>query len=72
MDLVKKLAEPRTTIHDNLTRLQNHNIVRKFSRPTNRFIKQNSQYYKIQLIFSFNHSHTLRGGHTHSPYFIFL
>lgn len=34
-DLVKRLAEPRTTIYDNLSRLQNHNIVRKFSRPTN-------------------------------------
>ena len=35
MDLVKKLDSPRTTIYDNLTRLQNHNLVRKFSRPTN-------------------------------------
>jgi len=34
-DLAKLLAEPRTTIYDNLSRLQNHNIVRKFSRPTN-------------------------------------
>ncbi|MHA1721244.1 MAG: helix-turn-helix domain-containing protein [Promethearchaeota archaeon] len=34
-DLVKKLSSPRTTIYDNLTRLQNHNLIRKFSRPTN-------------------------------------
>ena len=34
-DLIKKLDSPRTTIYDNLTRLQNHNLVRKFSRPTN-------------------------------------
>lgn len=34
-DLVKQLASPRTTIYDNLTRLQNHNLIRKFSRPTN-------------------------------------
>ena len=34
-DLIKKLNSPRTTIYDNLTRLQNHNLVRKFSRPTN-------------------------------------
>jgi len=34
-DLAKKLSLPRTTIYDNLTRLQNHNLIRKFSRPTN-------------------------------------
>ena len=34
-DLMNKLNSPRTTIYDNLTRLQNHNIIRKFSRPTN-------------------------------------
>lgn len=34
-DLVSKIDSPRTTIYDNLTRLQNHNLVRKFSRPTN-------------------------------------
>jgi len=34
-DLIKYLKAPRTTIYDNLTRLQNHNLVRKFSRPTN-------------------------------------
>ena len=31
-DLVKQLDSPRTTIYDNLTRLQNHNLIRKFSR----------------------------------------
>jgi len=34
-DLVKNSNSPRTTIYDNLTKLQNHNLVRKFSRPTN-------------------------------------
>jgi len=34
-DLIKNSGYPRTTIYDNLTRLQNHNLVRKFSRPTN-------------------------------------
>lgn len=34
-DLTEKIDSPRTTIYDNLTRLQNHNLVRKFSRPTN-------------------------------------
>ena len=34
-DLMNKVDSPRTTIYDNLTRLENHNLVRKFSRPTN-------------------------------------
>jgi predicted transcriptional regulator len=34
-DLVIKVDSPRTTIYDNLARLQNHNLIRKFSRPTN-------------------------------------
>ena len=34
-DLINKLNLARTTIYDNLTRLQNYNLVRKFSRPTN-------------------------------------
>lgn len=34
-DLVKKVSHPRTTVYDNLTRLQNHQLVQKYSRPTN-------------------------------------
>ena len=34
-DLVKLVESPRTTVYDNLMRLANHNLVRKFSRPTN-------------------------------------
>jgi len=34
-DLVKSVDYPRTTVYDNLMRLANHNLVRKFSRPTN-------------------------------------
>ena len=33
--LVKTVKHPRTTVYDNLTRLQNHQLVRKYSRPTN-------------------------------------
>lgn len=34
-DLVKSVDSPRTTVYDNLMRLQNFNLIRKFSRPTN-------------------------------------
>ena len=34
-DLVKSVESPRTTVYDNLMRLSNYNLVRKFSRPTN-------------------------------------
>ncbi len=34
-DLVKSVQHPRTTVYDNLTRLQNHQLIRKYSRPTN-------------------------------------
>ncbi|UYP46552.1 hypothetical protein NEF87_002837 [Candidatus Lokiarchaeum ossiferum] len=34
-DLVKSVNHPRTTVYDNLTRLQNHQLIRKYSRPTN-------------------------------------
>ena len=34
-DLVNQVDHPRTTVYDNLMRLQHHNLVRKFSRPTN-------------------------------------
>ena len=33
--MVKEVAKPRTTVYDNLMRLYQHNIVKKFSRPTN-------------------------------------
>lgn len=35
MDLVKNVNKPRTTVYDNLVGLMQHNIVRKYSRPTN-------------------------------------
>jgi len=34
-DLVKNSNSPRTTVYDNLMRLLNHNLVKKFPRPTN-------------------------------------
>lgn len=34
-ELVKNLKSPRTTIYDNLMRLNNYNLIKKFSRPTN-------------------------------------
>jgi uncharacterized membrane protein len=34
-DLVKSVDSPRTTVYDNLMRLSNQNLIRKFSRPTN-------------------------------------
>ena len=34
-DLVKKVDKPRTTVYDNLMGLIQHNIVKKYSRPTN-------------------------------------
>jgi len=34
-DLVRKVNSPRTTVYDNLMRLQNHDLIRKYSRPTN-------------------------------------
>ena len=34
-DIVRSVDSPRTTVYDNLMRLQNYNLVRKFSRPTN-------------------------------------
>ena len=34
-DLVNSVDKPRTTVYDNLMRLQNFNLIRKFSRPTN-------------------------------------
>lgn len=34
-ELVKQISRPRTTIYDNLMGLMAHNVVKKFSRPTN-------------------------------------
>ncbi|MCF2138879.1 MAG: hypothetical protein K9W44_02330 [Candidatus Lokiarchaeota archaeon] len=34
-ELVKRVRSPRTTIYDNLMRLNNYNLIKKFSRPTN-------------------------------------
>ena len=34
-DLVKLVDHPRTTVYDNLMRLNTYNLVKKFSRPTN-------------------------------------
>jgi predicted transcriptional regulator len=34
-DLVKSCDSPRTTVYDNLMRLSNFNLIKKFSRPTN-------------------------------------
>ena len=34
-DLVHKMDKPRTTVYDNLMGLIQHNIVKKYSRPTN-------------------------------------
>ena len=34
-DLVKQLKHPRTTVYDNLMRLNSFNLIKKFSRPTN-------------------------------------
>ena len=34
-DLVKKVKHPRTTVYDNLMRLNSYNLIKKFSRPTN-------------------------------------
>jgi predicted ArsR family transcriptional regulator len=34
-EMVKELAKPRTTIYDNLMGLMAHNMVKKYSRPTN-------------------------------------
>jgi predicted transcriptional regulator len=34
-DLVKTIDKPRTTVYDNLMGLIQHNLVRKYSRPTN-------------------------------------
>jgi predicted ArsR family transcriptional regulator len=34
-ELVKQVDSPRTTVYDNLMRLNNYNLIKKFSRPTN-------------------------------------
>ena len=34
-DMVKTTGKPRTTIYDNLMRLQKYNLVKKFPRPRN-------------------------------------
>jgi predicted transcriptional regulator len=34
-DIVKSVAKPRTTVYDNLVGLIQHNVVKKYSRPTN-------------------------------------
>ncbi|WP_457556589.1 hypothetical protein [Candidatus Harpocratesius sp.] len=34
-ELVKRVRSPRTTVYDNLMRLNNYNLIKKFSRPTN-------------------------------------
>ena len=34
-ELVKRVGNPRTTVYDNLRRLIDFNLVRKFSRPVN-------------------------------------
>jgi len=34
-DLVKNSNSPRTTVYDNLMRLLNHKLIKKFPRPTN-------------------------------------
>lgn len=34
-ELVKNVDSPRTTVYDNLMRLNNYNLIKKFSRPTN-------------------------------------
>jgi predicted transcriptional regulator len=34
-DIVRSVDSPRTTVYDNLMRLQNFNLIKKFSRPTN-------------------------------------
>lgn len=34
-EMVKETGKSRTTIYDNLMRLQKHNLVKKFSRPRN-------------------------------------
>lgn len=34
-DLVAMTNSPRTTVHDNLTRLEDKSLVKRFSRPTN-------------------------------------
>ena len=34
-DIVRSLHHPRTTIYDNLVGLIQHNVVKKYSRPTN-------------------------------------
>lgn len=33
--LVRKVNHPRTTVYDNLMRLNSYNLIKKFSRPTN-------------------------------------
>ena len=34
-DIVKSVDKPRTTVYDNLVGLIQHNVVKKYSRPTN-------------------------------------
>lgn len=34
-DIVRSLDKPRTTVYDNLVGLIQHNVVKKYSRPTN-------------------------------------
>ena len=34
-EIVKEINKPRTTVYDNLMGLMAHNIVKKYSRPTN-------------------------------------
>ena len=34
-EIVREIAKPRTTVYDNLMGLMAHNIVKKYSRPTN-------------------------------------
>ena len=34
-NIVKLVGYPRTTVYDNLMRLEEHNLIKKFSRPTN-------------------------------------
>lgn len=34
-ELVASIDKPRTTVYDNLMRLMAHNLVKKYSRPTN-------------------------------------
>lgn len=34
-DIVRSVDKPRTTVYDNLVGLIQHNVVKKYSRPTN-------------------------------------